>query len=58
MEDGGDDLGCWMLAALARDRMDNEANSFSFDAIIFSFLSLTPKECIHATQRTTRGWDQ
>jgi hypothetical protein len=36
--------------------MDNEASSFSFDAIIFLFLSLTPKECIHATQRTTRGW--
>lgn len=55
----GDDRGCWMVAALARDRMDNEASSFSFDAIIFLlsfFLHL--KECIHATQRTTRGWDQ
>lgn len=33
----GDDRGCWMVAALARDRIDNEASSFSFDAIIFSF---------------------
>lgn len=40
LEDEGGDLGCWMLAALARDRMDNEASSFSFDAIIFFFFLL------------------
>lgn len=50
----GDDRGCWMVAALARDRIDNEASSFSFDAIIL-LLSFYTLRNVYTQDNERRG---